>query len=53
MIVGNERKAVIKNCIKKGSGKDADVYMTGDYIEGYLLKEIDEKKVPAHECRRK
>jgi len=45
VIVGNERKAVIKNSIKKGSGKDADVYMTGDYIEGYLLKEIDEKKV--------
>jgi hypothetical protein len=45
VIVGNERKAVIKNSIKKGSGKDADVYMTGDYIEGYLLKEINEKKV--------
>jgi len=45
VIVGNERKAVIKNSLKKGSGKDADVYMTGDYIEGYLLKEIDEKKV--------
>jgi hypothetical protein len=45
VIVGNERKAVIKNSLKKGSGKDADVYMTGDYIEGYLLKEINEKKV--------
>ena len=45
VIVGNERKAVIKNSLKKGSGKDADVYMTGDYIEGYLLKEIGEKKV--------
>jgi hypothetical protein len=45
LIVGNERKAVIKNSLKKGSGKDADVYMTGDYIEGYLLKEINEKKV--------
>lgn len=45
VIVGNERKAVIKNSLKKGTGKDADVYMTGDYIEGYLLKEIGEKKV--------
>jgi len=45
VIVGNERKAVIKNSLKKGSGKDADVYMIGDYIEGYLLKEIGEKKV--------
>jgi hypothetical protein len=45
VIVGNERKAVIKNSLKKGAGKDADVYMTGDYIEGYLLKEIGEKKV--------
>ncbi|MCX5898623.1 MAG: hypothetical protein NTY29_10575 [Proteobacteria bacterium] len=45
VIVGNERKAVIKNSLKRGAGKEADVYMTGDYIEGYLLKEIGEKKV--------
>jgi hypothetical protein len=45
VIVGNERKAVIKSSLKKGSGKDADIYMTGDYIEGYLLKEINEKKI--------
>jgi len=45
VIVGTARKAVIKNSLKKGSGKDADIYMTGDYIEGYLLKEINEKKV--------
>ena len=45
VIVGTERKAVIKNSLKRGSGKDADIYMTGDYIEGYLLQEINEKKV--------
>ena len=45
VILGNEKKALIKNSLKKGSGKDADVYMAGDYIEGYLLKEINEKKV--------
>jgi len=45
VIFGTERKAVIKNSLKRGSGKDADIYMTGDYIEGYLLKEINEKKV--------
>ena len=45
VIVGTERRAVIKNSLKRGSGKDADIYMSGDYIEGYLLKEINEKKV--------
>lgn len=45
VIAGNEKKALIKNNLKKGSDKRADLYMTGDYIEGYLLKEINEKKV--------
>jgi len=45
VIAGNEKKALIKNSLKKGTGKDADIYMAGDYIEGYLLKEIDAKKV--------
>lgn len=45
IIVGTERKAVIKNSLKKGAGQDTDVYMPGDYIEGYLLKEVNEKKV--------
>ena len=45
IIAGNEKKALIKNNLKKGSEKRADLYMAGDYIEGYLLKEINEKKV--------
>jgi hypothetical protein len=45
IIIGTERKAVIKNSLKRGAGQNADIYMTGDYIEGYLLKEINEKKV--------
>jgi hypothetical protein len=45
VITGNEKKALIKNNLKKGSEKRADIYMVGDYIEGYLLKEIGEKKV--------
>jgi hypothetical protein len=45
VIAGNEKKALIKNNLKKSSDKRADLYMTGDYIEGYLLKEINEKKV--------
>jgi hypothetical protein len=45
VIVGTERKAVIKNSLKRGTGQGVDVYMPGDYIEGYLLKEINEKKV--------
>jgi hypothetical protein len=45
VIAGNEKKAIIKNSLKRGTGKDVDIYMTGDYIEGYLLKEIEAKKV--------
>jgi len=45
VIAGTERKAVIKNSFKKNGGQGADVYMIGDYIEGYLLKEINEKKI--------
>jgi len=43
--VGAERKALIKNSVKRGAEDAADIYRPGDYIEGYLLKEIDEKKV--------
>jgi hypothetical protein len=45
VIAGNEKKAIIKNSLKRSSGKDVDIYMTGDYIEGYLLKDIEAKKV--------
>jgi hypothetical protein len=45
VIAGNEKKAIIKNSLKKSAGKDVDTYMTGDYIEGYLLKDIEAKKV--------
>jgi len=48
IIVGNTRKAIINNAMKsmeKGSGSIAETYMVGDYLEGYLIKEIDEKKV--------
>jgi hypothetical protein len=45
VISGNEKKAIIKNSLKRSTGKDVDTYMTGDYIEGYLLKEIEAKRV--------
>jgi len=45
VIAGNEKRALIKTTLKKSPGKDTYIYMKGDYIEGYLLKEIEEKKV--------
>jgi hypothetical protein len=48
IIVGSTRKAIITNALKsmgKGAGSNAETYMVGDYLEGYLIKEIDEKKV--------
>jgi hypothetical protein len=44
VIGGDRRYAVLR--IKKDEGKGGfKPYMRGDYIQGYLVKEIDEKKV--------
>ena len=45
IIVGNTRKAIITNALKsmgKAGGANAETYMVGDYLEGYLIKEIEE-----------
>ncbi len=55
VIVGDERKAVVSTAgsllstggraAKKASPSSAEIYMVGDYIEGYLLKEVNEKNI--------
>lgn len=46
VIFGDVRKAIVRSAAARGGAdRNADTYMAGDYIEGYLLKEIEEKKV--------
>jgi hypothetical protein len=55
VIVGDERKAVVSTAgsilkpggraATKASPASAEIYMVGDYIEGYLLKEVNEKNI--------
>lgn len=55
VIVGDQRKAVVSTAgsilkpggraATKASPASAEIYMVGDYIEGYQLKEVNEKNI--------
>jgi hypothetical protein len=56
LIVGEERKAVVSTTgaaiksvpgrmAQRGAAGNAEIYMVGDFIEGYLVKEVNEKNI--------
>ena len=44
VITAKKRRAVISTS-SRSSRKDTEIYTTGDYLQGYLVKEIEPKKV--------
>ena len=56
IIVGDERKAMVSTTgaaimstpgrmAQRGAAGNAQIYMVGDFIEGYLVKEVNEKNI--------